>query len=149
MEDNILEQRLAVLSWLIAVCVLIPIEIRWFRSFYRHRRQLIIQKRMPKLLLLQLSYFWLYTLCRYSMWIFQYKWGWDINQVHGPWWNDGQLYVQFMVYVLISGFIGISLARWWLLYFMIKRSSVLKGSKWQNIINPRHVQEHWYIRHRQ
>ena len=145
---------LSVASWFISILVFTPLEMYWFYLFWRQRKNLFISTRKPELLLCaEVRHCHLSNLTSHRLYLFSFLtetpfrkqigiWLWTFFQftllalqsifnfeypAEGHFWTDGTLYAQFAFYLIIVGFVGISLTRWWLLFFMIKTSSALKG----------------------
>merc|ERR1719242_1334709 len=90
----------------------------------------------------------LYTFTAFSKWSLKAVWNVDFAVTENSLGKYSEMYVAFGAYLALSGYIGISYCRYWLLYYMIKTSAALTDSKWRNIVNPRDDEHDWYLRHR-
>lgn len=103
--------------WFLVVFVITPVEIWWFYQFWRRRRNLFISKRLPRLLLAATVGCWIFTLFQSSMWTVEYIWDPTFPNVEGPIWSNYGLLSGFASYCVIVEYTGVSLSRWWLLYY--------------------------------
>merc|ERR1712032_374087 len=100
--------------------------MRWFSSFWFHRKKLLILKRRPKMLRNELSILWVWTFVQFSL-------GIPICFTKN---NTIWLYIQaFSCSLLFLLFLGITVSRYWLLFYMIHQSSALSDGEWKDIIN--------------
>ena len=124
------ERIFSIASCIISAFILFPIEALWFIQFWRLRTNLFISKRRPELLIAALLSFWFSTIAWDFKWAFESIWNIRFPDAEGKFWMDWDLYVQFALYLVNVLFVGLSLARWWLLFYMIQTSSALKGDTW-------------------
>ena len=104
-------QILSIASWVFCIGIIAPIEIFWFWTFWKRRKNPFISKRRPKMLLFQLLAFWICQFLLFSYWIMF------------SFYDDLVLYSSFVTlgnvvrHVGETVFVAISISRSWLLFF--------------------------------
>ena len=132
------EQILAIVSWILTVIVITPIEIHWFRKFWKHRKRLIVwyvisicplrhqhkgtsiynvyaptfyRIRKPQLIRNALIACWVWTLTQWTNLIFiAFEYELPILRYNIP-------YLQVIVIASNVIHYGITVSRWWILFY--------------------------------
>ena len=109
------EHAFSIILWALTVCLIMPLEIYWFRSFWIHRHKLLILKRRPIMLLVQLSAYWTFALLHSTFMVLSYCSGEHDYSIWMVWISE--TISVFIVHPIGLCVVGIMMARLWLLFF--------------------------------
>ena len=111
-----IDQKLTIITWLFNNCIVMPIEVWWFWLFWVRRKNTFIAQRKPQMLLVALSLFWAtYVLVTSHSMLHSFHD--DLQRIYGDAINDVLFSISIGEGTTGILFTGISMTRWWLLFF--------------------------------
>eukprot|EP01084_Bolivina_argentea_P291443 500907_1 len=138
MTSSIAATTICIICWIIINGIILPYDAYWLYKFYIKQDTLIIKKRKPRFLMLQQILLWIYVLLISTI----------IPFLMQP--SDRIILdsiVNLIGMLLIWANQLLTVARYYLISYMIQYNAAIIHHKWQNLISKK--TQNWYLQNRQ
>ena len=129
--------------WIIMNLIILPHDIYWCYKFWQERKELIIKKREPVLVIVYAAAVSVYIFLNNTTLIVRYEIE-EYNESEKARDTFTEIYLIAFVPFLWTAWL-LSLVRYWIIFYKISHNAAVMNDKWQSVLDPNMGKQNWYL----